>query len=101
MLYNTQFAQPKDYVRILRDSYKENVYYGLDNFDARYLKIIQSKFGCTTSYHTIPDHVKMEMAPYEWHEKRQKYVLIENKRMPVQVNQLENLVISYNLTEEI
>ena len=95
MKYNTTFEHPEDYKVILRDSDKENVYYGLDEFDCKYLKIIQAKFGCFNSYHTIPDRVKMEMAPYFWDEKKQKFVLDEDKRTVVQLNQLENMVISY------
>ena len=82
---------------ILRDSYQENMYYGLDDFDCRYLRIIQSKFGCLNSFHTIPDRVKMEMAPFEWSERKNKFVLNENKRMPVQLNRLENVVISHSI----
>ncbi len=90
-----QFSQPKEYKVILRDSYRKNVYYGLDDFDCRYLKIIQAKFGCLNSFHTIPDRVKMEMAPYIWKESIQKFMLDENLRQPVQLNQLETMIISY------
>jgi hypothetical protein len=95
MKHIAQFEYPKEYKMILRDSFKEDTYYGLDDFDCKYLKIIQAKFGCLTSFHTIPDRVKMEMAPFEWSEKRQKFVLSEIKRQPIQLNQLENTVISY------
>jgi hypothetical protein len=90
------FEYSKEYKMILRDSFQEDVYYGLDDFDCKYLKIIQAKFGCEISYHTIPDRVKMEMTPFEWNEKRQKFVLDENKSRPVQLNRLENMVISYS-----
>ena len=98
MKYNVKFEHPADYRVILRDSFDENVYYGLDDFDSKYLKIVQAKFGCLNSFHTIPDRVKMEMAPYEWREEKQKFVLNENKRQPVQLNRLENMVISYSLS---
>ena len=98
MKYIAQFDHPKEYKMILRDSYKENVYYGLDDFDCKYLKIIQAKFGCINSFHTIPDRVKMEMAPFEWNEERLMFVLDENKRRAIQLNQLENMVISYSFT---
>ncbi|HBH49562.1 MAG TPA: hypothetical protein DDX98_13025 [Bacteroidales bacterium] len=95
MSYNAQFEQPAEYKLILRDSYEDNTYYGLDEFDCKYLKILQAKFGCYNSYHTIPERVKMEMAPYVWNEERQKYVLDENRRRIIQLNRLENLVVSY------
>ena len=95
MKYKAQFEHPQDYKLILRDSYNENVYYGLDDFDSKYLKIVQAKFGCENSFHTIPDRVKMEMAPYEWRDEKQKFVLNENKRGPVQLNRLENMVITH------
>lgn len=98
MRYNAQFDYPKEYKMILRDSFQENVYYGLDDFDCKYLKIVQSKFGCLNSFHTIPDRVKMEMAPFEWNEKMQKFSLNDNNRVEIQLNQLENMVISHTIT---
>ena len=95
MKYVAKFDHPEEYKLILRDSFEDNIYYGLDDFDCRYLKIVQAKFGCQSSFHTIPDRVKMEMAPYEWSEIRQRFVLREKKRRPVQLNQLENMVVSY------
>jgi hypothetical protein len=95
MRYNAQFYQPDEYRLILRDSYKKNVYYGLDDFDCRYLKIVQAKFGCLNSFHTIPDRVKMEMTPYVWNEKRQRFVLDENNREIVQLSRLEYLVVNH------
>ncbi len=97
MRYIAQFEYPREYKMILRDSFQENIYYGLDDFDCKYLKIIQSRFGCLNSFHTIPDRVKMEMAPFKWSEKNQKFVLNDNKRRVVQLNQLETMIISYSL----
>lgn len=99
MNYTARFDHPEEYKVILRDSFKENTYYGIDNFDSKVLKIIQAKFGCQNSFHTIPVRVKMEMAPYEWNEKKQKFVLNENKRYPVQLNQLELMVRSFTLEQ--
>jgi hypothetical protein len=99
MKYIAQFDYPKEYKMILRDSFQENIYYGLDDFDCKYLKIIQAKFGCINSFHTIPDRVKMEMAPFEWVEELQKFMLNENKRKPVQLNRLESMVISYSYAQ--
>ena len=82
---------------ILRDSYRENIYYGLDDFDCKYLRIIQSKFGCLNSFHTIPNRVKMEMAPFRWSDEKNKFVLDENKRQAIQLNRLENMIVSHNV----
>lgn len=95
MKHNAQFDQPQEYKMILRDSYQEDIYYGLDEFDCRYLNIVQAKFGCHNSFHTIPDRVKMEMTPYEWSEIRQKFVLREKHRRPIQLNRLEVALRSY------
>ena len=95
MKHLAQFEYPKEYKMILRNSYKENIYYGLDDFDCRYLKIVQSKFGCLNSFHTIPDRVKMEMAPFRWRDKKNKFVLDENRRQAIQLNRLENLIVSH------
>jgi len=83
---------------IVRDSFLENVYYGLDEFDCRYIRILQAKFGCVNSFHTIPDRVKMEMVPFSWNEQRQLFVYDERKAEVVQLNRLENMVISYTRT---
>jgi len=94
--YIAQFDYPEDYKMILRDSFQENIYYGLDDFDCKYLKIIQAKFGCLTSFHTIPDRVKMEMAPFEWSDELQKFILDDNKRRAIQLNQLETMIIVHS-----
>src|SRR5512147_1168409 len=95
MPHIARFNQQNDYKMILRDSFKENTYYGLDDFDCKYLKILQAKFGCQNSFHTIPERVKMEMAPFEWSDKQQKFVLNEYKRLPVQLNLLDVMIVSY------
>jgi hypothetical protein len=97
MKHIAQFDYPKEYKMILRDSYQEDTFYGLDDFDCKYLRILQAKFGCQNSFHTVPDRVKMEMAPFEWSKIRQKFVLRERKRQVIQVNRLENMVISYSV----
>ncbi len=97
MKHSAQFEYPGEYKMILRDSYREDTYYGLDEFDCRVLRIIQSKFGCLNSFHTIPDRVKMEMTLFEWNDIRMKFVLNENKRIVVQLNQLENVLISHSV----
>lgn len=97
MKYKAQFDYPESCKMILRDSFKENVYYGLDEFDCKYLRILQAKFGCQNSFHTLPDRVKMEMAPFEWSKIRQKFVLRDKKSKVVQLNQMENMVISYTV----
>lgn len=99
MTHIAKFAQPSEFQMILRDSFREDTYFGLDDFDCKYLKIVQSKFGCLNSFHTIPGRVKMEMAPYEWNEKRQRFVLDDNKRRVVQLNQLENMVVKHTYAE--
>ena len=97
MRHIAKFSHPKEYKMILRDSFQENIYYGLDDFDCKYLKIIQAKFGCLNSFHTIPNRVRMEMSPFEWNEIKQEFVLDENKKLVVQLNQLETLIISHTL----
>jgi hypothetical protein len=97
MRYIAKFDHPKEYKMILRDSFRENIYFGVDDFDCKYLKIIQAKFGCLNSFHTIPDRVKMEMAPFEWNEKTQKFVLEDKRRQSIQLNQLEIMIISHTL----
>jgi hypothetical protein len=99
MGHNAKFEQPGEYKVILRNSYKENAFYGLDEFDCKYLKIIQAKFGCFNSFHTIPDRVKMEMAPYNWNDEKQKFILDEDRREIIQLNQLEFMVVNYSYAD--
>ena len=44
MRHIAKFDQPEECKMILRDSYQENIYYGLDDFDCKYLKIIEEDF---------------------------------------------------------
>lgn len=96
MKHFAYFDYSNKYKVIVRDTFKENVYYGLDEFDCKYLKIVQSKFGCINSFRSLPDHVKMEMTPFEWNDKKQKFILNDKKRKIVQLNQLEKLVVSFS-----
>jgi hypothetical protein len=52
MSYNAQFEQPAEYKLILRDSYEDNTYYGLDEFDCKYLKSFRQNLVVITV--TIP-----------------------------------------------
>jgi hypothetical protein len=98
MKYKAQFDYPESCKMILRDSYEDNTYYGLDDFDCKYIRILQAKFGCLNSFHTIPDRVKMEMAQFEWSKIRQRFVLRDKKTKVVQLNRLETMVVSYSVT---
>lgn len=99
MMYNAKFEHTSEYKMILRDSFKNHVYYGLDEFDSKYLRIILSKFGCLNSFHTIPDRVKMEMAPYKWSKKKQRFILMVDKLKVVQLNRLEIHIVSRTFSD--
>lgn len=100
MKHLAQFDYPTEYKVILKDSYRDNVYYGLDDFDCRYLRIIQSKFGCHNSFHTIPNRVKMEMAPFKWNNEKSLFKLDIDARKPIKLNQLETLIVDHAFVDE-
>ena len=95
MAYIAKFNKTKECKMILRDLNREDIYYGLDEFDCKYLKIVQTKFGCLNSIQNIPDRVMMELTPFKWNEKKEEFELMDNKWKIMQLNQLESLVISH------
>ncbi|MCG8697273.1 MAG: hypothetical protein MI922_04410 [Bacteroidales bacterium] len=94
------FDRPNGYKMILKDVYCDDVYYGLDEFECRYLNILQIKFRSRKSLFIIPSRVKMDLVPYEWNEQHQMYVVNELARRPVSLNRLEKfLIINYAMAK--
>lgn len=85
---------------ILRSSYKANVYYGVDLFESRRMKIILAKYGCRHSLHTLPGHVVAELHPFEWDRLNQCYRIRMDKKTAVHLNTLEEMIVNYPIFQK-
>lgn len=84
---------------ILRNSYKEDEYYGIDKFEGKRLKIILAKYGCRHSFHTLPGQLTADMHPFTWDKISQCYRIEMETKVPVHLNILEEAVINYHMFE--
>lgn len=96
-----KFEYPHDQIYlILRNSYKEEEYFGLDKFESKRLKIILAKYGCRHSFHTLPGQLTAQMHPFTWDKLSQCYRIELDKKVPVHLNVLEEAVVHYHIFEE-
>jgi hypothetical protein len=96
-----KFEYPhKEIFMILRNSYKENEYYGVDKFESKRLKIILAKYGCRHSYHTLPGKLTSTMHPFSWDKLSQCFRIEMDKKVPVHLNTLEEAVVHHHYFEK-
>lgn len=91
MNYTHLFEKPSNFKVVLKDTVRKNIYYGLDEYDAKYLKIVQHRYNCINDLFGLPSNVKMEVAAFYWNPEVQKFVLDVQNRLIVQLNKLEKL----------
>ncbi|MBN1949712.1 MAG: hypothetical protein JW801_00820 [Bacteroidales bacterium] len=82
---------------VLRSSYEDDTYYGVDTFESRRMKIILSKYGCRHSLHTLPGHVTGNLYPFKWDRLQQCYQILMDKKVPVRLNTLEEMIVNYQI----
>lgn len=96
-----KFEYPHDEIfLILRNSYNEDEYYGVDKFESKRLKIILAKYGCRHSFHTLPGQLIADMHPFSWDKISQCYRIEMDKKVPVHLNTLEEAIVHYHILEE-
>jgi len=86
---------------VLRNSYIEDEYYGVDSFEIKRLKIILAKYGCRHSFHTLPGHVTADLHPFVWNKLSQCFRIQMNKKVTVHLNALEEAIVSYSQFKEV
>lgn len=84
---------------ILKSSYKEDTYYGVDRFESKKLKIILNKYGCRKSFHSLPGSVTVTVFPFVWDRIKQCFRIELAKKMNVQLNTLEGAIMHYPIIE--
>jgi hypothetical protein len=95
-----KFEYPHDQIYIiLRDSYKEDIYYGIDKFESKRLKIILAKYGCRHSFHTLPGHLTAEMHPFKWNNISRCFNIEMGKKNSVHLNTLEEAIVHHHMFE--
>jgi hypothetical protein len=82
---------------ILRNSYQENMYYGVDKFESKRLKILMAKFGCRHTYHTLPGHLTATFYPFSWDRLKQCFRMDTRQKVTAQLNTLEEVVVMHTV----
>ena len=96
-----RFEYPHDQIYlILRNSYKDDEYFGVDKFESRRLKIIMAKYGCRHSFHTLPGQLTADMHPFTWDKLGQCFRIEMEKTIHVHLNNLEEAIVNYHSLEE-
>lgn len=96
-----RFEYPHDQIYlILRNSYQEEAYFGVDKFESKRLKIILAKYGCRHSFHTLPGQLTVDMHPFTWDRLGQCFRIELDKKVPVHLNTLEEAVVNYHAFDE-
>ncbi len=94
--YAARFEYPKNEITlILRSSYQDDMYYGVDILEGRKMNIILAKYGCRHSFHCLPGKVSLNLHPFVWDRIKQAFRIELNRKVPVQLNTLEEAVIHY------
>jgi hypothetical protein len=98
---DAKFEYPKsDITLVLRNSYIEDEYYGVDNYESKRLKIVLTKYGCRHSFHTLPGHVTAELYPFVWNKLNQCFRIHMKQKVTVHLNALEEAIVNYPIFEE-
>lgn len=85
---------------VLRSTYKENTYYGVDQLERKKLKIVMRKFGCRRNFHSLPGRVIASLYPFVWDRLQQCYRIQLDKKVSVLLNTLEEAVVNHPIFEE-
>ncbi|MBN2522505.1 MAG: hypothetical protein JXB24_04490 [Bacteroidales bacterium] len=99
--YSAKFEYPYDQIPlILQNSYKENEFYAVDEFESKKLKIILAKYGCRHCFHTLPGHLHANLFPFLWDKLKQCYRADMQNPVSVQLNLLEEAVVNHHAVSE-
>ncbi len=85
---------------IFQNSFNDDEFYGLDEFERKKLRIIQARYGCRHCFHTLPDKVHLDLHKFVWNE-REHCFEVEDKKVSIQLNTLEEAIVEYIPGEEV
>ena len=101
MTRSVRFEYPiREIALILRNSYQEDAYYGVDLFESRRLKIVLAKYGCRQNFHTLPGKVMANLHPFTWDHTKQVFRIDMNRKIAIQLNTLETAVVNHPIFEQ-
>jgi hypothetical protein len=94
--YGARLVYPKQEFRmILQNSKTSNEYYAVDVSEHKKLSIIRAKYGCTHSFHNVPDHVTLDLNKFTWNGHKACYDIDRNSKISITLNQLEETMFEY------
>lgn len=99
--HNAKFEYPQTEIKlVLRNSYIEDEYYGVDVYESKRLKIILARYGCRRSFHTLPGHITADLYPFIWKRLEQFFCIQMHKKITVHLNSLEEAIVGHSIFEE-
>ena len=97
----TKFIFPHDKIRlVLRNSYKENEFFGVDMFESKRIHIILAKYKSHHSFHQLSGKLTAYMHPFTWDKLSQCYRIEMDKKVLIQMNKLEEAFVHYPINTE-
>lgn len=98
--YTARLDYPRSEIPIvLRSSYMDDTYYGVDLFESKRMKIILAKYGCRHSFHSLPGHVTANLYPFVWDRLKQHFRIRMDEKISVHLNTLEEMIVNYQVFE--
>ena len=94
--HSIKLEYPHDQIPlVLRSSYKEDTYYGVDHFESKKIKIVQAKYGCRHSFHTLPGKLTASLHPFTWDRLERCFRIELDQKETVHLNTLEEAIMHY------
>ena len=92
MKYNARFDFPPGEIKlILKSSFHQDSYYGVDTFESKRLKILMAKYGVRKGFHSLPGHLTATLHPFTWNRLKQNFKVDMNRKVSIQINTLEEV----------
>jgi hypothetical protein len=99
--FAARFEYPQSEIPlILRSSFQDDMYYGVDILESRKMKIILAKYGSRHSFHSLPGKVSLNLHPFVWDRLKQVFRIELTRKVPIQLNTLEEAIINHPIFEE-
>ncbi len=94
--YSARLVYPKqEFQVILQNSKNSNEFYGVDLFEQKKLNIILAKYNCRHSFHSLPDHVTLDLNKFIWNGHKACYDIDKNSKIKIRLNLLEEAICDF------
>ena len=84
---------------VLQNSYAEDIFYGVDTFERKRMRIVLAKYGSRHCFHTLPGHITAELHPFVWDRLKQCFRIQMDQKVKVRLNSLEEAIVTHPIFE--